>query len=120
MFQINRDYRGTEVNANRKHRTDRQKDRDDRTSSKGPSNRTTPRDFQREEREIQVGDKVRIKNPGPFQEKEGRVVRVNQETGFVLVQGRRRKKTTTRKKKNLEKIAITRRNRKRSRQKGRR
>jgi len=61
-------------------------------------------DLQREEREIQVGDFVRIKNPGPFQEKEGQVVKVNHETGFVSVLGKKKKRRISRKKKNLEKI----------------
>ena len=60
--------------------------------------------LQREKREIQVGDLVRIKNPGPFQEKEGKVAKVNNETGFVSVIGKKKKKRISRKKKNLEKI----------------
>ena len=61
-------------------------------------------DPKRGERGIQVGDLVRIKNPGPFQEKEGQVVKVNHESGFVSVLGKNKKRRITRKKKNLEKI----------------
>ena len=39
---------------------------------------------------IQVGDRVRIKNPREGQAKEGVVIKFNEETRFVTVQGKRK------------------------------
>src|SRR5210317_60449 len=61
-------------------------------------------ELRRAEREIQVCDKVRIRNPGLLQDKEGEVLKVNHETGFVSVLGKKKRRTISRKKKNLEKI----------------
>jgi len=53
---------------------------------------------------VQVGDKVRILNPRPFQDKEGEVLKVNEETDYVSILGRKKKRTITRKRKNVLKI----------------
>ena len=47
--------------------------------------RNPPSGTQRAERGLLVGDKVRITNPRPFQEREGTVTKVNPDTGFVTI-----------------------------------
>jgi len=53
---------------------------------------------------VQVGDKVRILNPRPFQDKEGEILKVNEETDYVSILGYKKKRTITRKRKNVLKI----------------
>ena len=52
-----------------------------------------------------VGDKVRVLNPNFAQDSKGTVVKVNQKTGYVTVEGdKRRFPKIVRKEKNLEHI----------------
>lgn len=53
---------------------------------------------------IKVDDRVRILNPSKGQETEGTVDKVNEETGYVTILGRKLKKKIVRKKKNVQKI----------------
>ena len=59
---------------------------------------------QRGGRRVQVGDKVRVFNPRPFQDKVGEVLKVNEETDYVSILGNKKKRTITRKRKNVLKI----------------
>jgi len=66
--------------------------------------RNPPSGTQRAERGLRVGDKVRITNPRPFQEREGTVTKVNPDTDFVTIQGNKKKGKVSRKSKNVIKI----------------
>src|SRR6056300_873742 len=59
---------------------------------------------QRGGRKVQVGDKVRILILRPFQDKEGEVLKVNEETDYASILGSKKKRTITRKRKNVLKI----------------
>ena len=59
---------------------------------------------QRGRRRIQVGDKVRVLNPRPFQDKVGEVLKVNEATDYVSILGIKKKRTIRRKEKNVLKI----------------
>ena len=58
-----------------------------------------------EERILKIGDQVEITNSlKPFQEKQGEIVKINKDTGFVWVKGRRTKREVRRKEKNVRRI----------------
>ena len=59
---------------------------------------------QRGRRGIQIGDKVRILNPKPFQDKEEEVLKVNGATNYVSILGIKKKRTIRRKNKYMLKI----------------
>ena len=67
------------------------------TAPRATSGRTT--------QELEVGCKAKITNNiGPFQEREGKVIRLNKETDRVTVQGRRRKGKVVRATRNVIRI----------------
>ena len=54
--------------------------------------------------EIVIGDWVKVLNPNITQESEGKVVKVNSDTGYLTIEGKRLKRRIVRKKKNVKKI----------------
>ena len=74
---------------------------EERTQATRTRNTSDPRDNQ----ELEVGSTARITNNiGPFQEREGKVVKINRATGRVTIQGRRRKGKVVRALKNVIRI----------------
>ena len=72
--------------------------KDERTATPRTANR-------RNTQELEIGCKAKITNNiGPFQEREGKVVRLNRETDRVTVQGRRRKGKVVRATRNVIRI----------------
>ena len=75
--------------------------KEERTPVTRTRNTSNPRDNQ----ELGVGCTARITNNiGPFQEREGKVVKINRTTDRVTIQGRRRKGKVVRALKNVIRI----------------